>query len=300
MSDDSILLSEHPLKLKFDGRLHEVEVSAFSQVLLDFAEVAKAANRQSSSNANLEVRITATGDGSFEALLKLVLANPDLSLQIANLGGMVIGGIYHSTVGAYKLHQWLASRKTEPVKPEGDTVTITDIAGDSVTVEGNVYNLYFGHAAVPEAIARSFAALSEQAAITGFEIRGTDEADSFTAEQKEFSAVASVPSAITAVDTHIVHTVEADLRILKVVLERNYTRKWEFFYAGQKISANITDERFFGKVEAGMPFAKGDSLRVEMDILKERDETLGVLWIRGYTIRDVKEHLERPDTTPLF
>lgn len=300
MSDDSILLSEHPLQLKFDGRLHEVEVTAFSQVLLDFAEVAKAANRQSGSNANLEVRITATGDGSFEAFLKLVLANPEESLAIATLGGVVIGGIYHATVGAYKLHQWLASRKTEPVKPEADTVTITDIAGDSVTVEGNVYNLYFGDTSVPETIARSFAALNKQAAITGFEIHCTDEADSFTAEQKEFSAMASVPSAVVAVDTHTIETVDADLRILKVVLERNYTRKWEFFYAGQQISANITDERFFDKVEAGMSFAKGDSLRVEMDILKERDETLGLPWIKGYTIRDVKEHLERSDTTPLF
>jgi len=299
MTDDDVLLSEHPLNLKFDGRLHEVEVSAFSQVLLDFAEVAKAANRQSNSNANLEVRITATGDGSFEAFLKLVLANPEESLAIADLGCSVIGGIYLTTVGAYKLHQWLASRKIVPVKPEGDTVTITDIAGDAVTVEGDVYNLYFGDAAVPETIARSFVALNDQAAITGFEIHCTDEADSFAAEQREFSAMASVPPAVIAVNTYT-ETVDADLRILKVVLERSYTRKWEFFHAGQKISANITDERFFDKVEAGMPFAKGDSLRVEMEILKERDETLGVAWIRGYTIRDVKEHLERSDTTPLF
>ena len=55
MSDDDVLLSEHPLNLKFGGRLHEVEVTAFSQVLLDFAEVAKAANRQSSSNGTPRV-----------------------------------------------------------------------------------------------------------------------------------------------------------------------------------------------------------------------------------------------------
>ncbi len=300
MSDDDVLLSEHPLNLKFDGKLHEVEVTAFSQVLLDFAEVAKAANRQSGSNGNLEVRITATGEGSFEAFLKLVLANHDESLAIATLGCVVIGGIYHATVGAYKLHKWLANRKIEPVKCQGDTITITDVAGDSVTVEGDVYNLYFGDRAVPEAIARSFTALNEHHAITGFEIRGADEANSFTAEQKEFSAMASVSCAVVALDTPTVDTVAADLRILKVVLERSYTRKWEFFYAGQKISANITDERFFDKVEEGMTFAKGDSLRVEMEILKERDEKLGVAWIRGYTIRDVKEHLERSDATPLF
>jgi hypothetical protein len=112
--------------------------------------------------------------------------------------------------------------------------------------------------------------------------------------------MASVPPAVLASDTHTTETVAADLRILKIVLERSYTRKWEFFYAGQKISANITDKRFFDDVEAGMSFAKGDSLRVELDILKERDETLGVAWIRGYTIRSVKEHMERHDTTPLF
>lgn len=300
MSDDSISLSEHPLKLKFDGRLHEVEVSAFSQVLLDFAEVAKAANRQSGSNGNLEVRIAATDEGSFDAFLKLVLANPDQTLQIANVGVGAISGIFHSTVGAYKLHQWLSRRPTAPARREGDTVTITNVAGDSFTVEGDVYNLYVGEEAVHEAIARSFSALNERAAITGFQIRGADGADSFTAEQKEFGAMAVVPPAVIAVDALITETVEADLRILKVVLERSYTRKWEFFYAGQKISANITDEQFFDQVDAGMPFAKGDSLRVKMDIIKERDEALGVAWIRGYTIRDVKGHLERSDTTPLF
>lgn len=300
MSEGGTIRSEHPVELKFDGRLREVDVTAFGQVLLDFAEVAKAANRRSGSNANLDVRITATGEGCFEAFLKLVLANPDDTLYLTAAGLGVIEGIFGATVGVYKLHKWLAGRKIKPVVEEGDAVMITDNAGNSTTIAGDVYNLYFGDKSVSEAIARTFGALNETPAITGFKIRGADEANSFTANRNEFDAMASVPAAVTEAEATITETVEADLRILKVILDRSYTRKWEFFYLGQKISANITDERFFDKVEAGMPFAKGDSLRVEMDILKERDETLGVAWIRGYTIRDVKEHLERSDTTPLF
>jgi len=295
-------VSEQSLNIKFDGRLHEVEITAFTRVLLDFTEVVKAANRQSETNANVDVRITATGEGSFETLIKLVLSNAEGALPYLQAGQIAVEGVAALAVGAYKLHHWLSKRKIahQLPTPSADEVSITDVAGDSITVNGDIYNMYFGEHGVPEAISRSFAALDDDSAITGFEIMDHERSPLFQAERAEFGPMAVVSPAALALETTTTEVVDAELRIVKLVLERSYTRKWEFFWAGIKISANITDESFFDRIDSGLSFAKGDALQVRLEITREWDEAMGVSWNKSYSIIEVDHHVPRSQSQPLF
>lgn len=295
-------VGEQSLNIKFDGQLHEVEVTAFTRVLLDFAEVVKAANRQSDPNAKVDVRITATGEGSFETLIKVVVSNPEGTLALVQAAQILAGAVVGTVVGAYKLHKWLASKNVEAGNElrAGDDVTITDVAGDSITVHGDVYNLYFGDTGVPGAISRSFAALDEEPPITGFEILDPARRSLLQVGRDEFGAMSTEPSIAIELETITTEVIDAELRIVKLVLDRNFNRKWEFFMAGNKISANIRDEHFFDEIDSGLSFAKGDALQVKLEITKEYDESLGVYWNKGYSIIEVERHVPRSQTDSMF
>ena len=291
-----------PLTIKFDGERHEVEVTTYTRVLLDFAEVMKAANRQAGTNANIDVNVIATGEGSFESFVQLVASNPAGTLEIAASLATVATALVATGIGAYKLHRWLSKHEHAQLPPSpitADSVTIGDTHGDSITVHGNVYQFYVEQPAAREALTRSFAVLDDDEAITALEMN-LDAEDGFRAEREDFAAMSRVPVVLAEQQTVIRERVRAELRVVRVVLERTTTRRWEFIWGEHKISANITDERFLDRVEHGEAFCKGDALICELEVTKEYEPAAGVYWNKRYTVVEVLKHVPAPKSIALF
>jgi hypothetical protein len=296
-------LTQRTVKIKFDGQPHQVELSVYTQVLLDFATIAKASTNATDPNADVGITISAPERGSFVAVLQLV----------ASQAGDVLGwGIDHCeelasivTVigGVYGLHRWLAGKRVEE-QPEvaGDgNVVVKDSEGTTITVAENVFNLYISNPGVPAALTHTFGALDEDPAITGFGI-ADDSQQIFAAERAEFGPMSEAPDVVAETEcTKVDSVANAHLHVVKLVLERSYTRKWEFVWAGNRISANIKDEKFFDKLEAhAYTFGAGDLLRVNLEVTKEWDDRLGAYVNRSYTIAEVLEFIPRPLDARIF
>ncbi len=302
MNEDVELASEQ-LNLRFDGRLHEVDVTVFSRALLDFAEVVKAANRQAKSNANVDVRIKATGEGSFESIIRLVLSHPQNTLAVVQSADIIVHDIGAAVVGVYALRKWLARHDVQSASPNEETqqVVLTDVHGDSYTVQGNVYNMYSHDPAVTPALARTFGALDDDPAIAGFEILDDQRAVLFGSDHSDFGPMAAAPLPLADEDgTTRIQLVDASLYIVRVVLEHSRTRRWQFLWGGNRISAPIADERFLEQVDSGMPFAQGDVLRVKLERVQVYSPSIGTYETTGYTVREVIEHIPRADTGAMF
>ncbi|MFW5454622.1 hypothetical protein [Thioalkalivibrio sulfidiphilus] len=84
-----------------------------------------------------------------------------------------------------------------------------------------------------------------------------------------------------------------DLQIIKAILERS-RRKWEFMWRGVKISAPVTDEKFYVEFFAhDITIAPGDVLKVRLQIKQVRDSDTGIYSNQGYEIVEVFEHVPR-------
>jgi len=56
----------------------------------------------------------------------------------------------------------------------------------------------------------------------------------------------------------------------------------------------LADERFLHRIDTGEQFAKGDELRVLIEIDQELDDNVSAYFNRGYRILKVLQHIPRP------
>lgn len=297
-------LAAREIRIQFDGRAHQVDLTVYTQVLLDFASVVKASANTAAPNAEVGVTILAPERGSFVAVLNLVATQ---AVDMLHWGLDHAGDLANTVTivgGLYGLHHWAAGRLIDrpAIKAGGGNVLIEDSTGATITVAENVYHIYVNQPAVPAALAHTFSTLDEDPAITGFALTDLDETPVFEAGRGDFSKMAEAPSIDMAALPNVEKCVEeAHLHIVKAVLARNYTRKWEFIWKGDKISANIRDEKFFDRLESHQyTFGAGDVLKVELEITREFDPLLDTFINRSFTIIEVRDFIERPKDIPML
>jgi hypothetical protein len=276
------------VKIKFDGQTHQVNAQVFISTLVNFSEVVKEINRELGSHKSIEIKIVATAEGSFDA--HLVLQAVDGAQQLLTRDNVdLLSGVVTVIGGVYGLRKWLSTRTVQDVSPQGDSVKVTDVNGDSIIIKGDVYNIYNNNQIVNDAVSNSFASLQDDPSITALEI--SDESNVlFRAEQDEFDELAT--KVVIEDENNKKITTAASLTINKVVFE-GPSRKWEFIYQGNRIAANISDEDFYKQIDEGESFAKGDQLQVNLEITQAYDESLKAYLNKSYTVVKVSKHIPR-------
>jgi hypothetical protein len=86
---------------------------------------------------------------------------------------------------------------------------------------------------------------------------------------------------------------QAEIQILRAILERG-KRRWEFSWRGIRISAPVTDARFYEEFFAHrIKIAPGDILQVTLLIRQNRDPDTGVYTNVDYEVSEVFKHTPR-------
>jgi hypothetical protein len=111
------------------------------------------------------------------------------------------------------------------------------------------------------------------------------------ASRSEAAYFRSVTSAIPVTDNTFEYALSIDAPVFK---EGN---KWRFSDGGSSFFADIEDDEFIQRVNAGEAFAKGDALRVMMRIEQERK---GSELMTNRKIIKVLEHIRQQSTGKLF
>jgi hypothetical protein len=88
-------------------------------------------------------------------------------------------------------------------------------------------------------------------------------------------------------------TEAATLNIVRVSFEE--TLKWDFYFKGNKISAKIKDPTFYKLIDKGEPFAKGDILEVELQIIQKWDDSVNTYINKSYQITAILRHMRRSE-----
>jgi hypothetical protein len=280
-------MEQETLTIKFDGQNHQVDVQTFLYSVINFTTVIKEANRKNGgSPINIDIKAPEKG-----SLLVDLIANTVNNPTLFN-GTSILASTIVIVGGVYQLHKFISGRKTKEVTTEDRSTKITLEDNSTLTIAENIYNIYMTTPAIPDSISKNFSALSEDPAVTNFEV-SRNGSEKIIEVSKEDYARMSIKQQI---DTENSRTIveSANLYIYKVVFEKT-DRKWEFYHKGDKISANIFDEDFFKLIDKGESFSKGDQLKVDLQVTQVFDESIGTYVNQSHAILKVYEHIKRSE-----
>lgn len=284
-------MEQETLTIKFDGQNHQVDVQTFLYSVLNFTTVIKEANKKNGGNP-ININIKAPEKGS---LLVDLVTNAVNNPTLLN-GTTILASTIVIVGGAYKLHKFISGKKTREVKTEDNSTTITLEDNSTLTIADNIYNIYMTTPAIPDSISKNFSALSEDPAVTNFEVSRNGSEKIIEVSKEDYARMAIKQQIDTENSRIIVEA--ANLYIYKVVFEKT-DRKWEFYHKGDKISANIFDEDFFKLIDKGESFSKGDQLKVDLQVIQMFDESIGTYVNQSHAVLKVHEHIKRSESIEL-
>jgi hypothetical protein len=278
-------------KLRFEGRLNEVNANTLGYSLINMATLVSEATREVDTVANIEIRVKATGPGSFEIFLELhsVLGGIFQALGADGLAkaGAASMWIIKMVSEVLTLRKMLKGEPPKATLDQGDSIEIH--AGDNakVIVDKRSFRLYFNHPETNEALTNMFKALNADKSIEGFEMTDNEDKKLFEASRDDFAPMALSTSVPTPESRERYE--DTTLYVIKPSFERNL--KWDVLYHGMRIPVTLKDKSFLDRVERGEKFAKGDTLIAGLRIHQKLDKQLRTYVNKTYEIVEVKQHV---------
>ena len=188
-----------------------------------------------------------------------------------------------------RLHRFLRGKREKKNTPEGNKVKIENNHGKIIYVEKLVYNTYKNNPTVPDALSESFKTMQDDDSITGYEVKNKEEETLIRVEHEEFDPLSKKPERLD--DDEKIITQVATLSIVRVSFDSKL--KWEFYFEKNKITARIDDPSFHKRVDAGEAFAKGDGLKVELEIRQRLDPSINTYVNRSYRVVKIIDHMKK-------
>ncbi len=291
-------IEEQKVTIKFDGQSHQVDLITFTNVLLNYLTVVRAAASQVGVEKAVKVSIAATEPGSLDAIISVAA---DGIGTIFDFIGNHENGISAAVLvagGLYGFKQKIAGKKSIVKESEDKASNIVNlnVDGKAMVVNGDVYALYENHPETTAAIDRSFSILCDNPEVSAVSMK-TDNDVIFSADRDEFSGIATSPNYEGPDIRHVI--TEATLLVTKPYLAASKTRKWEFIYNGEKITACIHDESFLKRL-GQFSFSVGTRMAVKLDVTQELSERYSAYLNKSYAIAQVLRVEPAPKDEPIF
>lgn len=276
-------------KVKFGGELNLVDLHTFISSLSNMATVVEEINASMHTNKVIEMKLKTLEPGSFIAGITLKEIEQTQSSVFEQNDDNITSKIITRLAGLNEFKKHIGAGAIEIVEQTDQQVTIQNKRGDKKIFDRSIYDLYTSNEATANAISNNYSVLEGDPAVTSFELLDSDNEPIFKADRQEFEELAV--QAVEETNEKKIKTETAELRIHKLVFDPKY--KWEFWYKGTKISANIHDEEFFEGIDKDEKFGKGDLLKVELQTTSVFDPSVDIFTIDSYTVTKVIEHIPK-------
>ncbi|KAA6342923.1 hypothetical protein EZS27_009383 [termite gut metagenome] len=279
------------MQIKFEGQERQIDSNTLINTLIHYNTIISEANREfGGGSKNVSLKINAIEKGSFliDMSLQETVMGIFSSEGIAYLSGLVtiIGGVF----SLYK------SNKGNPAK----TVDVNvNIKGSNNTIENTVINVY-NTPVVREAISKSIETANEDSGVEGIVISGKG-IEPIVFKKREFADLiyTDFDKEEDRVDEYD-EIIEATLSITKLSFDRG--GQWQFMYNGFKISTTMKNDALMKHIDEGARFAKGDSIKVKMKIIKKYNPKYNAYENMAYKIIEFLEHIigNKPKQMKIF
>lgn len=262
-----LVMEREKIVFKFDGDLEEISVETFTTAVMSYTKLLQMAATEINPSSRLDVRISGTQKGCFEAHLSAVAMG--VGSMMANLmtsAGQVNNAI--STVKSFlELRRFLAKGGApKEIRKDGQQIQVLNNSG-TMTVGTMVINLEANDEAVKSAKGM-YRTLAENEAVEGFKVTGSN-GESFESERAEFDELQEVPRCEVE-STREVMWEGKTLAVVCPVLAPT-ERKWQFIMGGFKVSAIVSDQEMYSKLSTHeWSFGIGDSIKADLEVTQRR------------------------------
>lgn len=283
-------MSNADFKIKFDSQRHQISANVLVSSLVHMTSVIQVLNTELNAGKKVDITIKALEKGSFLIHIGLIetaldgLRNLFTKENLDSTSELVTG-----FVGLIELHRFLRGKREKKNTPEGNKVKIENNHGKIIYVEKLVYNTYNNNPTVPDALSESFKTMQDDDSITGYEVKNKEEETLIRVEHEEFDPLSKKSERLD--DDEKIITQVATLSIVRVSFDSKL--KWEFYFEKNKITASIDDPSFHKRVDAGEAFAKGDGLKVELEIRQRLDPSINTFVNRSYRVVKIIDHMKK-------
>ena len=282
-------MASESIILHFGKRPHELDARTLIGSLGSMENALRAIATDTPPSASLRIKVRTFQSGSFEIPVEIV--------EIMGAGALALtspdwpGAKESIKVLVDLIKVSLAARGKEPIEKSrsGNTVTIKGSNNVNVTVDQKTLNIYLSGSEAVEALKSTFQAIESDREVKSFTILDKKRKPLIKVTRRSFPYVSRQKIERKAEQQKTSERVT--LTVFKVVFDDGY--KWEFYYRGIKISAQLLDGKFLKQVRAGMRFGRGDALEVDLEIVKVFDDTVQLFGNKAYYIRTVHRVLPR-------
>jgi len=292
MSDE-----EYDFSIKLTGKLTEIDVNTFLDTVGNIVIGLHQINDEVRPGKGLQItikEIKPDGSMGFFFTLKHALIDKLPLLQYITKNDLeTVSSLVLILVGLLTIRKLLKGEKAKEVTQEREMTTIINAQGDKIQIDNRTYDIFTENQVIDAALGKTFDTLEGDESVQGFELYESGKKKVFDLDRGEFSLL-SKPAVMPEEDTRVKKE-DAILTMFKVVFEKGY--KWQFFYQGVKISADIKDETFFARIDKGEKFSKGDTIIAELHITQVYDRSIETYVNKEYVVAAIKQHMPRGSQT---
>lgn len=280
--------------LHFGTQPHEIDAKTLLESFGAFETALMGISKHGHPEARLSIKVKPFQNGSFEVPIEVHQILLATGLTLSSIDWASAKETVKIFLEIIKLKLELKGKEPKVVSKNGHTVEIQNNSQSTIFVDQRAVNIYVKDSNVGEAISRGFKALETDKEVQSFTVLNKQR-DKLLEIQKDSFGYLSAPTKEMADSAHK-EIEQLHLPIFKVVFDAGY--KWEFFYRGaKKIAATIADEDFLKRVEKGERFGRGDTLIVDLEIVKKPDEKSHILINKSYKITRVYDIQRRAEQT---
>lgn len=276
--------------IHFGSEHQRINAYTLASALVGFADAAKAANAAINPGYEIEVVVEALTEGSFKATVSAIYN------ETKNLfSSEPVKAITYSIIGAFIYQHTLAPDQTINIQTS-DTEVIIEQGNTKIIVPKDVHEAIKEVDKSPQfkkGISDAMRAIEEDAQVTylAFSNDPSSKEPTVPVPRERFALLTTESDKPEEDNRELIEL--TDLQIMRAILERS-NKMWQFGWNGIRISAPISDDRFYDKFFSHrITIAPGDVLRVKLKIRQTLNRDLGIYLNNSYEIIEVMDHIKR-------
>lgn len=295
-------LKEEKFVFKYNGDLEYIDFETLYTSQLHFTEFIRELKDSLYPDGELKIKVKALPKGSFpiELLLDVDVAKNVALWAFAGAGA--VGTIVATINSVFELFKNLKGRKPDK-EVEKDDITIIYIDNRTFQISTSVYQAVKNNPKIRQELSLSFNRIKNDDEIVGVELLDDKKESMIEIDKEEFMFFDKKQTeVILEEDIPEDRTIEKSdqkMSIFKVVFSKGF--KWQFIYKGNKISANIEDDKFLLDVTKGkVSFSNGDAIDCDIRIKQSYNEIAHTFQNNSYTITAIHNIIPRNKQIDLF